>query len=109
MKLPKTKAQIRSELNQQVDAYLAGGGDIQDVPRGLSGNNDNSNPFSQGVDSAPKQERTLLTHVVQEMEQRKQQGVASDSSAQAGGKRKKVLITDDFGEPVRWVWVEENS
>lgn len=107
MKLPKTKAQIRAELDQQVEMYLAKGGDIEAVPRGISGNLDNTNRFANGSDETPRQERTPLTQLVKEMEQRKQSTKHVSRSPVKEGRRKKVLITDDFGEPVRWVWVDE--
>ncbi len=106
MKPAKTKAEIRAEMDQQVESFLEGGGSITSVPRGISGNTDNKNLFTQASENPPRQERTSLTHVVKTLEERKHtkgNKPLNDKSS----KPKKVLITDDFGEPVRWVWVEE--
>lgn len=102
MKPILTKAQLRAELDKQIQAYLQEGGEVKAVPRGISGQTDNRNPFSQIGDQAPKQERTLLTDVVKTLEARKH-----PPSAKQSRKPRKILIKDDFGEPLRWVWEEE--
>lgn len=102
MKPLPTKAQIRAELDRQMEAYLNQGGTVNEVPRGTSGIVDNRNTFAHSGESGPKQERTPLDDVVKTIEARKH--------PQQAAKRKrprKKLITDDFGEPLRWVWVEE--
>lgn len=100
MKPLPTKAQIRNELQEQIDQYLNSGGAVQAIPRGLSGRADNQNPFSQYSIDKPAQPRTPLTHVVKTMEERKQ------PKPPLKKRPKKRLITDDFGEPLRWVWDE---
>ena len=101
MKPIKTKQQLRAELNQQVHAFLNHGGAVTQVERGLSGNTDNKNLFKQTASFEPKQSRTPVTEVVKELEARKQGEHDSKSR-----RPKKVLIKDDFGEPIRWVWQE---
>lgn len=99
----KTKAQIRAELDRDVTQFLTEGGSVADIPRGVSGFRDNTNPYSFQSGSAPKQDRTPLDEVVRALEARKR----TKQSVYKPKPRKK-LITDDFGEPLRWVWVQED-
>lgn len=101
MKPLPTKKQIRQELEQQVQQYLESGGAVENVPRGLSGRNDNQNPFTQYSADKPSQARTPVTDVIKSMEERKNPKPITKK------RPKKRLITDDFGEPLRWVWDEE--
>ena len=103
MKPTKTKHALREELNREIQAFLDGGGEVKHVARRVSGNLDNKNLFSfAGSDSNVKSDRTPLTEVVKALEKRKKDG------AKPLGKKKvrpqKKLLTDDFGEPIRWVW-----
>jgi len=101
MKPTQTKAQIRKELEKQIEQYLDTGGDVKDIPRGISGRNDNSNPFSQFNHSPKAENRTPVGDVIKSMEERKQ------PQKPVKKRPKKRLIKDDFGEPLRWVWDEE--
>lgn len=101
MKRSPTKAQIRAQLEQEIQQYLQGGGVVHDVPRGATGRTDNYNPFSQMASNPPPQTRTPVDQVIKVLEARKHPPVPR--------KRKpyRKLITDDFGEPLRWIWVED--
>lgn len=101
MKPLPTKANIRSEMEQQIQQYLNQGGEVKSVPRGESGCDHNHNPFSQYAIDRSNQKRTPLTHLVKTIEERKQPAPPKKR------RPKKRLITDDFGEPLRWVWDEE--
>ncbi|MEY4590640.1 MAG: hypothetical protein RL497_2716 [Pseudomonadota bacterium] len=98
----KTKAQIRAELARDIAQYLTQGGEVMDVPRGISGFRDNTNPYHFQSEMAPKQERTPLDEVVRTLEARKR-----SKQSVFKPRPKKKLITDDFGEPLRWVWVQD--
>lgn len=105
MKPIKTKIQQRNELNAEIERFLQHGGEVKAVPQGTSGNESNINLFSRsGTPFEPKTERTPVTEAIQALDSRKQK-----SSAPPPRKHRpyKKLITDDFGEPIRWVWVEE--
>ena len=103
MKPTKTKHVLREELNREIQAFLDGGGEVECVARGVSGNLDNKNLFTfAGSDSNMKSDRTPLTEVVKALEKRKKSGVKPANKKKA--KPQKKLITDDFGEPIRWVW-----
>lgn len=102
MKPLPTKAQIRAQLAQETQQYLQEGGVVNDVPRGASGRTDNYNPFGQMAPNGPRQPRTPVDHVIKSLEARKQ-----PQSPRKPKRPYKKLITDDFGEPLRWVWVED--
>jgi hypothetical protein len=108
---PPTKADIRRELEAQVEAYLRGGGTVRQVERGVSGRDSaegplKSPPLAEG--ELPRaSERTYVPEVVAAIEQRKQ-GMHKSRQGAAGRRKKprKVIIYDDFGEPLRWQWEE---
>lgn len=100
-KRTKTKAEVRAELDRAVDQFLSKGGSVQDIPSGVSGKEDNSNLFGNATQFEPKKPRTLVNDVVQTLEERKSN--KKQPAEKPSGPRKK-LITDDFGEPIRWVW-----
>jgi len=105
MKSIKTKAQIRAEIEAQIDSYLSDGGEVNAIPNGVSGNTENNNLFSASATFEPKQERTPLNDVVNDLEQRKRN--KSLAPPKKNNQPKKKLITDDFGEPIRWVWTDD--
>lgn len=104
MKPIKTKAQIRSEIEEQIAQYIAAGGAVEEVPVGKSGNTTNANLFANATAFEPKKNRTLVNDVIKSVDERKKQKGAPPLRRTT--KPHKKLITDDFGEPVRWVWVE---
>ncbi len=99
----KTKAEIRNDIADDINQFLSKGGAVEDIPSGVSGNEKNMNLFSQSTQFGPKQERTPVTDVVKELEARKK--AKSTPQRTQKGPRKR-LMTDDFGEPIRWVWEE---
>jgi len=103
MKPLLTKAQIRAELERQVQDYLQTGGMVNAIPRGQSGQLDNRNLFGSLGQNPPRQERTPVDEVVQALEARKH----PHSNVKKPKRPRKKLLTDDFGEPLRWVWSEE--
>lgn len=103
MKHVPTKAQVRSELEEQIQHFLKDGGQVNAIPRGQSGHTDNRNVFGSMGSNPPRQERTPLDHVVKDLDARKQPQAQQNKHRRP----RKKLITDDFGEPLRWVWVED--
>lgn len=102
MKPLPTKAQIRAQLAQEIQQYLQGGGVVHDIPKGASGRTDNHNPFGQMGSNPPPQPRTPVTEVIKTLEARKHPPTPRKTK-----RPYKKLITDDFGEPLRWIWVED--
>ena len=107
MKPIKTKLQIRAELEAQVERFLKGGGEVNSIPQGVSGNEGNLNAFQRGTSFEPKSDRTPLTELVKGLEERKHPSRKTQQTLRPQKPRKK-LITDDFGEPIRWVWVDKD-
>ncbi len=107
---PPTKADIRRELESQVDAFLRDGGEVQQVERGVSGRDSaegalKAPPLADG--ELPRSERTYVPEVVAAIEQRRQSlSKRQQSAANRRKKPRKVIIYDDFGEPLRWQWEE---
>ncbi|WP_019601200.1 hypothetical protein [Teredinibacter turnerae] len=104
MKPIKTKAEIRNEIEEQIAQYIAGGGAVEKIPTGQSGNVTNANLFANATTFEPKKDRTLVTDVIKSVDERRKQ--KPTTPLKKSSQPRKKLITDDFGEPVRWVWVE---
>ncbi len=99
-----TKREIRQQMNNEVDQYLTKGGEVREFQRGESGLvngrlDDRSSGFEQG-----KQQRTPLLDELKAVDERKKTGTTP--SPQKTGRPRKKIIYDDFGEPVREVWVD---
>jgi hypothetical protein len=106
MKTLPTKAQIRREIEQQMQDYLARGGKVVSVAQGVSGRADalaqNHRPFVE-----PSREgRTPVSDVVATIEARKKTKPTSTPTNRPNRPRKKMLY-DDFGEPLRWIWIDQ--
>jgi hypothetical protein len=104
VKPPISKADLRRELDDQIREYLRGGGQVQEVPRGVSGRNTADGPLPPApLVAGERGDRTYLVDVIAAIEARRK-------PAQPPSKRprrpQKKLIYDDFGEPLRWTWEE---
>ena len=103
---PKTtKKDTRKELESLVDEFLKAKGEIQHVDMGESGLVDGKYNTSQMGFSEPKKDRTPLNHVVSAIQTRKL-NKSSPKKLNSQNKPYKKIIYDDFGSPLRWVWVE---
>lgn len=110
MKKIITKSDIRLEINQQIADYLEQGGAVLKVKRGISGRENPNGPLKpdNSVFSQPKSERTYVPEVIAAMEKRRLDNQASGKKTTKPKSRpRKKIIYDDFGEPLRWEWVEE--
>lgn len=107
MKPIRSKKDIQSELEQQVQAFVANGGNISQIERGQSGFSHEKpwiNPFKSG-ESEKSQSRTPVPDVVAAIDARKG---PKKVKPKRNAKPTKKWILDDFGEPVRWVWSDES-
>jgi hypothetical protein len=98
-----TKREIRQQMNNEVDQYLNKGGEVREFLRGESGLvngkiDDRSSGFEQG-----KQQRTPLLEELKAVDERKKP--ASTAAPKSNRPRKKIIY-DDFGEPVREIWID---
>ena len=107
MKKPITKANIRSDINQQIADFLEKGGEVDEIQRGLSGRVNPTGPIATEGSGfiQPKTERTYLPDVVAAIEPRKSSNKIKATSKKR--KPRKKIIYDDFGEPLRWEWAED--
>lgn len=109
MKKIITKRDIRTEIEKQIDDYLNQGGEVEAVPQGVSGRESADGPIraAQGAFQEPKQERTYVPEVVAALDARKQAKKKPAPAKKSGSRPRKRIIYDDFGEPLRWEWVED--
>ena len=104
IKPTKTRRQLHQELEEQVRQYLDSGGQVNEVPRGMSGRMDANGPLVALFEGNSHEDRTPLPDVVAAIEARKKP--ASPTKPKKSKPRKKVIL-DDFGQPLRWDWEEE--
>jgi hypothetical protein len=109
-KLP-TKDELRTELERETLRYLDHGGQVNEVPHGATGTDPKkaSSFRSSGLFSQPKISRTFVPEVIAAIEGRRQKSFkrrATPTRSRLPRPRRKILY-DDFGEPIRKVWVDE--
>lgn len=101
-----TKADTRQELEAQVAEFLHKGGTIEQIKSGASGLVDGAYHRNSFVHGLPKQARTPVPEVVAAIDARRHSKTSQTSHTFSKHPRKKTIY-DDFGEPVREVWVQE--
>jgi hypothetical protein len=112
VKKPPSKAELRAALEQETRRYLKSGGKVEQVPRGVSGTDpEKAQAFHSGaLFTQPKTTRTFIPEVVAAIEERRGQLKVKRRQApkrsRLPGPRRKVLY-DDFGEPLRKVWIDD--
>jgi hypothetical protein len=104
IKPTKTRRQLHQELEEQIQEFLQQGGQVNEVPRGLSGRVDANGPLISIFDGTSQEDRTPLPEVVAAIEARKKPQLITKPKKPRP--RKKVIL-DDFGQPLRWEWVED--
>jgi len=109
-KLP-TKQEARDRLERETRRFLDTGGEVSEIPRGASGTNPlNAGNFQAGsLFTEPRSTRTFVPEVVAAIESRRkdaQKSRAVRKRTRLPQPRRKTLY-DDFGEPIRKVWVDE--
>lgn len=105
-KPPLSKADLRKKLENEVRQYLNHGGKVESVPTGHSGKEDNS-PLKTVLFDAPKESRTYVNDVVATIDQRKKPPKPEPQARRRKPAGRYKTLYDDFGEPIRKVWVEE--
>jgi len=112
LKPPVSKADMRAELDREMEQFLQQGGHVENIPQGISGKDPGDAPLflNSRLFIEPRGSRTPLPEVVAAIEARRklkpQRGPQSKRKRRPQPRRK--LIYDDFGEPLRKVWVEED-
>lgn len=102
MQHKKTKRELREEIEQQVQAFLCSGGQVQTIPRGQSGMAPGELIRPVFHDGKPKETRTPCDEVLKSIDARR---LAKEHPKQVKKRKpKRKVIYDDFGEPIREVW-----
>jgi len=109
-KLP-SKAELRAALDSEIQRFLQQGGEVEAVPQGLSGKDPLAAPLylTRRLFLEPRVERTLVPEVVAAIEQRRKALLKRNPGPKPSRRpqpRRRTLY-DDFGEPLRRVWVED--
>ena len=105
MKVAKSKAQERQEIESQIRFYLQQGGEVEAIETGVSGRPIGAYSSSAVSFNRPPEPRTSLLNEVKAIEARKIKHPSQTThTAKIKLRPRKVLITDDFGEPLRWSW-----
>ncbi len=108
MKPIKTKAQTREEINRQIEDFLQTGGEVKAVQRGVSGRELGQNLALPMTMERSNTSRTPVNDEVAAIEARRKAKAPAPLKPRSK-KPERKLIVDDFGEPVRWVWVDPNN
>lgn len=108
IKKPTSKADLRREIDAQVEEFLQQGSEVDEIPRGLSGRDfaDGALKVENWQTGGNRSEWTYLPEVVDTLEKRRQRKLDKKTPLKPRKPRKRLLY-DDFGEPLRWVWVDE--
>jgi len=101
-KIP-SKADIRDELQRQIDAFTCQGGTIQQIDKGVTGRESPQASLKTPLFNEPKINRTPMTEVIAAIDSRKQTKSSTKKTVKSTSKEK--IIYDDFGDPVRKVWI----
>lgn len=112
MKKPVSKAEVRAALEAETERFLKQGGEVTDIPRGLSGKEpgDQSVFHNRRLFIEPRAPRTEIPEVLAALDARRKPSrgrTAQRKRSRLPQPRRKVIY-DDFGEPLRRVWTEEN-
>ena len=103
---------MRAELERELEQFLQQGGQVENIPQGISGKNPGDAPLflNRRLFIEPRGSRTPLPEVVAAIEARRKlkprRGPQPRRKSLPQPRRK--LIYDDFGEPLRKVWVDED-
>jgi hypothetical protein len=100
-----TKSDLRRELEQQMADYLKQGGQITSVEQGASGLANGAYNKHQFTISQPKQTRTAVPEVLVAIDSRRKKAPPPAQKTRSRTPRQQVIY-DDFGEPLRVVWVD---
>lgn len=101
-----TKNMIRAEIDEQISAYLAEGGEVAAIAKGTSGRVDPRQALPPQAFNQPKIERTSVGDAISNVEARKHP--QPQSKRPTHKTPKKEILLDDFGEPLRWTYKDNN-
>jgi len=98
---------LRRELLKKTEEFLGQGGEIKKFQQGETGEpTDKPRAKSVFISPSPIKKRTYVNEMVARLDQRKRK-TAPKPAPKASKRPKKKVIYDDFGEPLREIWVDE--
>ena len=112
LKKPVSKADERARLQREMESFLTSGGQVENVANGISGKDPGDPPLflNRRLFVEPPMPRTPIPEVVAAIEARRplkpRRGAVRKKSRLPQPRRK--VIYDDFGEPLRKVWINED-
>lgn len=102
-----TKSELRNQLSAEVSQFLKEGGAIKQVEMGASGLVDGKyNSLKGTFDKSSQTTRTPVHGLLATIDSRRGQKTKAVSKTTNKAPKKKVIY-DDFGEPIRTVWIDE--
>ena len=98
-------------MERETERFLSRGGNVETVHRGKSGKDPSDAPLflSKRLFLEPRAKRTLVPEVVAAIEERRKallKRTPKRKRSRLPQPRRKIIY-DDFGEPLRRVWIEE--
>ena len=106
MKKFVSKSAHRSSLKKEVEAFLRKGGKVTQVPRGSTAQDlSKPPPKPQGLFQEKAEDRTPLNHLLSQIDARRKKPQAKLKAPKKPAEPQKIVIYDDFGEPLRYEWV----
>ena len=112
MKIPVSKADVRAALLQETERFLNKGGEVENIPRGISGKEAGDPPvfLNRRLFIEPPTPRTPIPEVIAAIEARRRLPPRRNQPRKRSRlpQPRRKVIYDDFGEPLRKVWVEED-
>ena len=107
MKKIISKTDIRNDMEKQIADFLEKGGEILKIEQGMSGRENPNDPLKSDHSTfqQPRQSRTYVPEVVAAIDARRNK--MPEKPKTPIRKPRKKIIYDDFGEPLREVWVDE--
>ena len=106
MKKQVSKKDVRQQLEQEMQEFLNKGGNVDQVPRGISGRESAEGPLKLPFgETSLYKNRTFVNDVVSAIDERKKN--KNKTPSEKPKRPVKKMVYDDFGDPLRWEWVTE--
>ncbi len=111
MKKIITKADIRAHLERETEHFLDAGGQVEKIPRGLSGRDARESMMlpSRSLFIEPSIARTPIPEVIAAIEARRKALIKRTQAPKRSRlpRRRRKMLYDDFGEPLRRIWIDD--
>ena len=102
-----SKSSLRRELRKKTEEFLGKGGEIKKCQQGETGEPaDQPRVKSVFVSPSPIKTRTYVNDSVAKIDERKRKK-SNKKPLKVSTRPKKKVIYDDFGEPLREIWIDE--